>query len=188
MAKWNTEHVELYREYRSMGCHGGYPHETLVFGMSNFLALKQNYPYVGVRSLWQRCKQYGDWPVPMDHFEPSIWHKAKNLLTGESNQINLPKEVKKVTMQMLTANQLVRVDTFRRVNNSFDEIKKALQIGPLIAMVDGGSDYFTFYRGGIIPTKRCGRKSNHVVLIVGYGRHKPKRFIAGREHIDYLIV
>ena len=52
---------------------------------------------------------------------------------------------------------------------SKEEIKIALQSGPLFAIVDGSSFDFRHYSQGIIDTLDCGTKANHAVLIVGHG-------------------
>ena len=40
------------RLYRSQGCRGGLPHEAFLFGVDSFLALRDSYPYKGLRGIF----------------------------------------------------------------------------------------------------------------------------------------
>ena len=53
--------------------------------------------------------------------------------------------------------------------NKPDEIKAALQSGPVAATVQADGFAFQFYSGGIISSN-CGTIPNHDVLIVGFGK------------------
>lgn len=51
-----------------------------------------------------------------------------------------------------------------------EQIKAALQEGPVSVLVDGGSSDFQHYTGGILDDAKCGSQLDHAVLVVGYGK------------------
>jgi C1A family cysteine protease len=57
-------------------------------------------------------------------------------------------------------------------------LKVRLNYRPVAVSIEGESDFFRHYRGGII-SKGCGSNLDHAILAVGYGTEKGK---------DYFII
>ena len=51
-----------------------------------------------------------------------------------------------------------------------EQIKAALQEGPVSVLLDGGSTDFQHYTSGILDDIKCGSNLDHAVLVVGYGK------------------
>jgi len=59
-------------------------------------------------------------------------------------------------------------------------MKAAIAEGPVSVSVQASSSVFMHYRSGIIDSAKCGTKTNHAVVAIGYGKNS-----AGKE---YLII
>jgi hypothetical protein len=59
-----------------------------------------------------------------------------------------------------------------------NQIRSALNIGPVSVAIEADEKAFQFYNGGVITTG-CGQKLNHAVLVVGYG---------GEDETPYFLV
>jgi C1A family cysteine protease len=55
------------------------------------------------------------------------------------------------------------------VHNSNDELKKALNLGPVAVAIEADKMVFQFYSGGVLDDASCGLDLDHGVLAVGYG-------------------
>jgi len=53
--------------------------------------------------------------------------------------------------------------------NSVKALKTAIATTPVVVSVDGSSQVFQAYSGGILDTDTCGTSLNHEMLAVGYG-------------------
>lgn len=79
---------------------------------------------------------------------------------------------------------LVKAKKYYRVYKSDPTAtKKALQLGPLIAMINT-SESFRYYSHGVLKSRECTPDVNHSVLVVGYGVYTDSD---GKEE-DYFIV
>ena len=65
--------------------------------------------------------------------------------------------------------EFFQLKEFQRILPEPIEVKKALNQSPVIASIMGGSENFKNYKSGIIDQCEANLKSNHAVLIVGYG-------------------
>ena len=52
---------------------------------------------------------------------------------------------------------------------SVDQMKKALENGPVSVAIEADKSVFQSYRSGVITSRLCGKKLDHGVLAVGYG-------------------
>ena len=50
-----------------------------------------------------------------------------------------------------------------------DQLKAALNVGPVSLVINARSDVFKFYSKGILKSKKCGTNGGHAVIAVGYG-------------------
>ena len=74
----------------------------------------------------------------------------------------------------------VKVQTFQDVTpNNVDELKAALDKGPVSVAIEADQFVFQFYSGGVINDSSCGTELDHGVLAVGYGNDGTQ---------DYFIV
>lgn len=63
-----------------------------------------------------------------------------------------------------------------------EQLKIALQKGPVIVVVDGGSDMFGYYQSGIITDgESCGTDLTHEVTAVGYSMNGPTPYFIVRN-------
>lgn len=60
---------------------------------------------------------------------------------------------------------------------------EAVNRGPVITYIDGGSDYLLGYTDGILNNSSCATVLNHIVTIVGWGITD-----AGTERESYWII
>lgn len=67
----------------------------------------------------------------------------------------------------------VKITTFQPIDQNEAAVKDAVcRFGPVPCVIDGGSEKFEFYHGGIFRDPHCSTKpsdGNHAMLIVGYG-------------------
>ena len=76
----------------------------------------------------------------------------------------------------------VKVTTFHDVpENSTDELKAALNMGPVSVAIEADSFSFQYYRGGIFNPKNCGIKLDHGVTAVGYGKEGDQEYYIVRN-------
>jgi len=48
-------------------------------------------------------------------------------------------------------------------------MKNELRNGPLVGLLNGASDPFQMYRGGILDDVKCTNVQDHAIVIAGYG-------------------
>jgi len=65
---------------------------------------------------------------------------------------------------------VVNVSSVKEVKKeNVDSLEAALMKEPVIVGVDAGNKIFQMYTSGIIDSKDCGDKIDHMLLAVGYG-------------------
>eukprot|EP00347_Sterkiella_histriomuscorum_P012464 403368476 len=75
---------------------------------------------------------------------------------------------------------VVKVDSFVDVTpNNVNELKAALDKGPVSVAIEADQMVFQFYSGGVINDASCGTTLDHGVLAVGYGNESGQ---------DYFLV
>jgi C1A family cysteine protease len=75
------------------------------------------------------------------------------------------------------ASGVVGVSTYANVKvNSADQLKAALNVGPVSIAIEADQTVFHAYTGGIINSASCGTSLDHGVLVVGYGVEAGQEF------------
>ena len=69
-----------------------------------------------------------------------------------------------------------------------DQLKAALQSGPVGASLEAESFLFRHYQGGIIDWLTCGNSPGHAVLVVGYGTSDDEINHIDDKPKEYFIV
>jgi cathepsin L len=54
-------------------------------------------------------------------------------------------------------------------SKNLEQMKKALENGPVSVAIEADKSVFQSYRSGVITSRKCGKKLDHGVLAVGYG-------------------
>jgi len=81
------------------------------------------------------------------------------------------------TCQASGAKGLVKVEAYHDVlPNSVQQLKAALDIGPVSVAIEADHASFQFYEGGIINDASCGTQLDHGVLAVGYGKEGDQEY------------
>ena len=60
--------------------------------------------------------------------------------------------------------------------NSVEQLKAAIDLGPVSVAIEADQYVFQFYESGIINDASCGTKLDHGVLAVGYGKENDKEY------------
>ena len=64
---------------------------------------------------------------------------------------------------------------------SVEALEAAININPVIILVQADLPVFQLYTGGIIKSVTCGTNVNHAILAVGYGTLNGIRYIKARN-------
>lgn len=69
--------------------------------------------------------------------------------------------------------QLVEAKGFKHIRSGDpNQLKAALNVGPVNIVMAGHNPIFQHYKSGIIDQKKCGWDARHAVVAVGYGYDK----------------
>lgn len=81
------------------------------------------------------------------------------------------------TCEVTGAQGHVKVQSYVDViPNDVDQLKAALEIGPVSVAIQANQPAFQFYKSGIIDDSSCGTVPDHGVLAVGYGIEGDKEY------------
>jgi hypothetical protein len=72
----------------------------------------------------------------------------------------------------MEANGQISVTSFSPLDNTIDNLKTHLALGPVGILVAASSNVWKNYHRGILDTTACGQKIDHAVTAVGYGTSK----------------
>lgn len=97
--------------------------------------------------------------------------------TGLETENNYPYKGIDGTCKASTSKGQVKVESYRDVlPNSVEQLKAALDMGPVSVAIEADQSVFQFYESGIINDASCGTQLDHGVLAVGYGKENGQEY------------